>query len=246
MAYLLTSMGYLNLAKIISKSLIITSSGLLAVTLLLPFIEVVINLFNSRNLKSSLILLPLSFSKHLNLPPGHPASKSQVYAGHPTQSKTYLPVANFHRFVFEHKFAELTKILTSLGAKKIEATLSTGWDNDFVINSELNTAAGGGSTDFSKSNKLNNKIVYKAELDNKVDPKLPDDIVWFHYENTWQELARQRLSHNLKKISVNLEYIDDFSINSNLKLKIKGVKLDMGGKFIKHTRTVWTFDVEFS
>ncbi len=51
-----------------------------------------------------LLLLPRSWAARLHLPLGHPRRKI-LYAGHPGDPETYIPIADFHRFSFEHKFS---------------------------------------------------------------------------------------------------------------------------------------------
>ena len=50
---------------------------------------------------------------------------------HPVQPHTYYTMANFHRVVFEHKFAEAMLLLMSLGPKTMRVEHVTGWSTEF-------------------------------------------------------------------------------------------------------------------
>src|SRR5215469_4511058 len=64
------------------------------------------------------------------LPPGHPRD-CIVYAGHPGIPTVYVPLADFHRLTFEHKFAEVISLLMHLGAKALKVEHITGWGAEF-------------------------------------------------------------------------------------------------------------------
>jgi hypothetical protein len=196
--------------------------------------------------RKHVLLVPQSLSRHLSLPVGHPSRRNQVYAGHPADPKTYFPLAEFHRFMFEHKYAELLRLLSSLGAKKIKGKYIRGWKRDLITDTSLEAAQVKGSGHFSRNTADNSSIVCDIELNNDRKPKLPDSLVWYPFENIWQELARERLNHGLTKITVNLEYVDDFGISAKLKTQIQAAKFELGGRFKDHSQTIWEFAVDFT
>lgn len=67
------------------------------------------------------IRVPIQQAGFLSLPPGHPQT-DVLYVAHPSDPATYLPVADFHRLTFEHKFAEAIRLLMHLGARTISVT----------------------------------------------------------------------------------------------------------------------------
>ncbi|MBF4694259.1 hypothetical protein [Fusibacter ferrireducens] len=72
---------------------------------------------------------------------GHPR-ENELYVAHPTRAGVYYPINDFHKKVFEHKFAELNSLLMNLGAKKIEVEYISGWD--FEAMSQLDVPVKGG------------------------------------------------------------------------------------------------------
>ena len=57
-----------------------------------------------------------------------------MYVGHPVDPTTYVPVADFHRFLFEHKVAEALRLIRSLGAVTVEVVRVEGWDRAVGVN----------------------------------------------------------------------------------------------------------------
>lgn len=75
--------------------------------------------------------VPQSWATVLAFPPGHPQTR-RLYAAHPVIETRYLPVGDFHRYVFDHKFAELMHILVSLGATRLEIEHIEGFDREMA------------------------------------------------------------------------------------------------------------------
>lgn len=79
-----------------------------------------------------------SLISNFQLPPGHPRD-NVVYIGHPAVPQWYMPLSDFHRAVFEHKFSEAMSMLMNLGAKSIRVKYIKGWGLEFLLN--LDTVA---------------------------------------------------------------------------------------------------------
>src|SRR4051794_40240961 len=61
----------------------------------------------------------------LLFPPGHPRRKV-VYVGHPFLKQQYIPLASFHRVLFEQKVIEAMELLAGLGATSIQLEQTAG------------------------------------------------------------------------------------------------------------------------
>lgn len=57
-----------------------------------------------------------------------------AYIAHPVEPRVYIPVADFHRFLIEHKAAEALRITRSLSAVTIEVSRVEGWDQSIGVN----------------------------------------------------------------------------------------------------------------
>lgn len=78
-----------------------------------------------------------------------------------------------------------------------------------------------------------------SSLPGTLDPSVPDELIWYSHEPTWQQVARGRIKYGMKDFSLRLQYEDDFGVNANLAVKAKNANLDFGGEFKNHESTIW-------
>jgi hypothetical protein len=185
-------------------------------------------------------------AKEIAFPPGHPRT-GVLYIGHPALARAYYPMADFHRVVFEQKFCEAVELLMSLGATKIRVEHVAGWSKDF--SARLSIPLGVPSETIAlegKTTGVNRKsLLYEASLPGSDSPKVPDGLVWYAHERTWQTVAKGRIDFGLSDFSLNVTYEDDFGVNAGLKTTVAKAGLDLGGKFEDHQSTVWRLEGTF-
>jgi hypothetical protein len=216
----------------------------------IAFVKAAIELFNSiRKLRTSgveVLTITRDESSRLSFPPGHPLYKV-LYVGHPASSTIYYTTAQFHRLTFEHKFSEAIRLLMSLGATKMEVEHISGWSRDFSarLNVPLSPTdqvdVSGGSHRSAR-----NHLLYRATFRPKGQPRLPDGMVWFNHEPTWQQLAEGRLYYGLEDFSLVVTYEDDFGVNAHLKGLAVAAGLELGGNFEDHQATTWRIAGKFA
>ena len=192
-------------------------------------------------------VLPVSRSESaaLQFRPGHPRDRV-LYVGHPLVPDIYYSAAQFHRRMFEHKLNEAIKLLMGLGAIEINVEHHSGWGWEFSANLNLPigkqfSATTGGGTE--KQRHLLFQI--SLDLEGTTDPSVPDGLVWYSSEPTWQQVVEGREKYGLKSFALSLRYEDDFGINANIPFIIKKLKFDLGGKFENHKSTIWNIQVKF-
>lgn len=185
-------------------------------------------------------------ARDLEFPPGHPRERL-VYAKHPAKSTMYFPLATFHKFTFEHKFAEVIRLLAALGASSIQAEHVKGFGREFAANLAGAFAATGESAtmEAGQSRNDNSRLLFTSTLEGHASPTIPDDLVWYPFEPMWQTIANNRTKHNLKQFSLTLTYTEDFGINAGLKAQLSKASLEIGGNFEEHQSTVWTLSGDF-
>lgn len=168
-----------------------------------------------------------------------------LYARHPKEGNRYLPFADFHKFVFGSKAAELEKLLMSLGATYIRIEHIKGWSK--TANGNLTVTrdgvAQGGSVSGSGTTGAN--VISESRLDGNPSPSIPDGLVWFPDEDAWNSLAYGVLQCGQRLWNYSFEYVDDFSVNASMKAWAEGAGIDIGGSFIKHEKTIWKVVAEF-
>jgi NAD(P)-dependent dehydrogenase (short-subunit alcohol dehydrogenase family) len=182
----------------------------------------------------------------LQFPPGHPQERL-VYAKHPAKQTMYFPLAGFHKFAFEHKFAEAIRLLAALGASSIRAEHVKGLGREFAANLGGTFAATGESATMEAGHTRNDnsRLLFTSTLEGHASPTIPDDLVWYPFEPMWQAIANNRTKHGLKQFSLTLTYTEDFGINSGLKAQLSKASLEIDGNFEEHQSTVWTLSGDF-
>ena len=179
-------------------------------------------------------------------PPGHPR-KLVLYIGHPAMAQVYYTIADFHRFTFEHKFSEAINLLMHLGATYIRIEHIRGWSKEF--SSGLSAALGGASTridaEAKEARSSDSQLMYEATLLGTKEARIPESLVWYSHEPTWQSVAKGRMEFGLQEFALNVTYEDDYGVNAGLKASTVKAGLELGGKFADHKETTWRISGKF-
>lgn len=199
----------------------------------------IINGYDGLDVKTLLPARPLPWqvSSHFGLPPGHPRSKV-LYVAHPADPERYIPAADFHRRVFEHKFLEAVELLMSLGAKTLHVEHKYGWNDTFAasISAPIPQAQANAEASVSRTEKVSRDLLYHAELDGHDEPSIPDNLTWLPHEPTWQGVVDGRMRYGLKDFSLKVSYTDDYGVNADLAIDVQNAGLSLGGSFEKHKK----------
>lgn len=200
----------------------------------------------ARDQKVNVLPVPRSESTVLQFPLGHPQD-GVLYVCHPAVHEIYYPAAQFHRLTFEHKFSEAIELLMALGAIEISVEHQVGWGSEFSASlnvpigktgEQAGTAAGGHS-------KKQQHLLFQSSLEGTSEPLVPDGLVWYPYEPTWQIVANGRTQSGLKDFSLSLRYDNDFGINADLEAKAGKAGFNLGGNFENHESTIWKIQGSF-
>lgn len=195
-------------------------------------------------------LVPVSSvdAAELRFPVGHPRGKV-AYIGHPVDPPVYIPVADFHRFLFEHKVAEALRLIRSLGAVTVDVVRVEGWDQTVgvALGVALPDAA---PVDVSAAAERERGSTRSVLSSMRLKPTqaawVPDDVVWLPHEPLWQEVARARLESGLDSFVLDVRSTDDYGVNAKLQALVTKAGLEAGGSFIQHKNTVWRLQGTFS
>jgi hypothetical protein len=184
----------------------------------------------------------------LRFPVGHPRRKV-AYIGHPVDPPAYIPMADFHRFLFEHKVAEALRLIRSLGAVTVEVVRVEGWDQTAGVTlglalPDVSQAEVGVSA--SKARASSHLVLSTMRLKPTQSPWVPKDLVWLPHEPLWQEVAQARLESGLDSFVVDVRSTDDYGVNAGLKALVAKAGLEAGGAFAEHRNTIWRLQGTFS
>jgi hypothetical protein len=190
---------------------------------------------------NGLFLLTATEARGLKFPVGHP-KKGILYIGHPSEPLTYLIANDFHTSVLENKFWEVVRILVALGATSIEIEHINGESSHLSFNLETMYAKG----QVEKTHSTNSSIFFKANFEPKKEPKLPENLFWYHEEHTWQQIAEHRLLGGMKDFQFVIENENDFGVNASLESAVLGrSSVSLGGKVKSHKSSTWRISGEF-
>lgn len=197
-----------------------------------------------RDLHGALVIDHKSAVAELQLPPGHPLI-GHAYAGHPLCAPRYLPAAAFHRQLFEEKVNELMTLLASLGATRVRVVCRQGYRSAGGVNLGVSKGASG-TIGIEGSKSSSSEAMFEEHFRPKEPPKLPENLIWFGHEPSWQAVADRRLKFNTSKFHAELHYEDSFGIDAKVKVGIEKLGVNLGGHFTDFETTVWEFDGEFA
>ena len=205
----------------------------------------------------------------INFPMGHPVA-NQLYVGHPLIPSKYIPFENYQLELVEDKVREFCILAQSLGATEISIECLNSASTDQKNNSQQNTngetktwvADGKGMVQKDSSRHIIDELSRSINLhqtfvpSNK--PTMPEDMVWYDNEPSWQRLVSQRLNGNLTsheerietKKSQMIEGRELQDIKAEIKTLFVGMNMEMDtteeSKFTQQENAVLSIKVKFA
>lgn len=183
----------------------------------------------------------------LVLPIGHPRI-GVVYVCDPAETNRYWPAAELHRRVFESKFAEAARLLMALGARSMQVRSERGWTGEMaagmlapVSRVMKRTAQVNAKVDRSS------QMLLEAVLEPTAPPEIPQGLIWYPHEPSWQMVAEGRMHRGLTSFALSVESTDDYGVNADFEMKVARSKLlQVGGEFTAHKATKWVIEGQFT
>jgi hypothetical protein len=196
--------------------------------------------------KDAIIITATIARQQLNFPPGHPLV-DHAYVGHPIIPERYIPYANFHRFLFEEKVNELISILASLGAIRVLMACRRGYKNSFAFGASASQPLGteSGNIGAYANSSSKDDVVFEEYYQPSGKAFIPNNLVWYGHEASWQAVAKRRLENGTTKFKIMLSYEEDFGINASLTANLQQFGINLGGNYSKCESTKWEFEGEF-
>ncbi|MBQ0056258.1 MAG: hypothetical protein KBT20_01265 [Bacteroidales bacterium] len=198
------------------------------------------NLFNKIN------QLEYSESKSLSFPFGHPI-KNEIYVGHPLIPNKYIPFESYQLEFVEDKVREFCQLAQCLGATEIsiDCINSSSSDGDVTGKKEVSVnidhwaANGSGSRnrDYNRHmiEELSRSISLHQTFEPHNKPTVPDGLVWYDNEPSWQRLVSQRINGGLTSHQERIETKKSQMIEgremTEIKAEVKSLFLDMSVNF---------------
>ena len=205
----------------------------------------------------------------IKFPIGHPVEK-ELYVGHPYNPKIYTPLSTYEENMFLDRFQEFSYFIQSLGATKLTYKSIRGKDTNLVSKEKGTYHAGTtvkantASSDIKTNSDLTeisgeSKNLERTQMFSPTKkPFLPDDLVWYHHEPSWQKLYMQRVNGNLlhhheiistkQNKSVSSHELSDIKADfKNLLVKAKvNRNVEIDTKYTEKETTEWEIKIEFA
>lgn len=170
----------------------------------------------------------------MSFPIGHP-QEDQIYVGHPFIPAKYVPFEEYQLEFIEDKVREFTWLMQCMGATKI--SISAKNDNeqsgDFSSNrnasgnSSYRIASASGSYSGSSKGSFAEQISKAISLNQVFNPTkapfVPDGLVWYQNEPSWQRLVNQRMTGSLMHASESIESRKSNMVNGS---ELKTIKAE--------------------
>ena len=205
----------------------------------------------------------------INFPMGHPVA-NQLYVGHPYIPSKYIPFENYELELIEDKVREFSQIMQYLGATEIniESVNISSNNKDVKVDQKLSGSvdykltSASGNGERHAMNKFLEDISQHINLHQRFYPKnspmLPEGLVWYQNEPSWQRLYNQRMQGALleheERIETKKSQVVENSELKQISAEVKWLFVEANGnweqsmeeKFEAHDNAILSIHVKFA
>ena len=153
-------------------------------------------------------VIDINHLPEIHFPMGHPKA-NQLYVGHPFLADKYITFENYQLELIEDRVREFCWIAQCMGATEITIDAENSTQSNITRNASQNISGNGkfngvgaqASYNKNKSNSLIEEIrqviSFHQSFKPMKKPYLPDKLVWYMHEPSWQRLCEQRMNGGL-------------------------------------------------
>ncbi|WP_338733596.1 hypothetical protein [Mangrovimonas cancribranchiae] len=166
--------------------------------------------------------LPLDIS----FPFGHPHINN-IYTCHPLKNNHYIPLAKIKQELFKDRVSEFCYLMQCLGATKIEIstsnnkTIENNSKSSLKVDANIDYKVTRAKVDYQMDKEEENKQIELLGI-KKVQtfkptnkPYIPEDLIWYNSETSWQRLANQRINGNIAVHTENIVSMFNEVVSNN-------------------------------
>ena len=221
--------------------------------------------------QNTLSVLNIKNLPAINFPIGHPIA-NQLYVGHPYLPTKYIPFENYELELLEDKIREFCQVMQFLGATEIniESVNTLSNNNDRTVNQKGNVSLdyklASGNVEFKRDrvskfvDDISKSISLHQTFTPKAAPYLPDNLVWYSNEPSWQRIYDQRMQGKFdmndheERIETRKSQVIENSELKQISLEVKNLIVRANGsweqsmeeKFEAHENAVLSIKVKFA
>lgn len=168
----------------------------------------------------------------IDYPTGHPIA-NHLYVGHPYLAKKYMPFETYQLELVEDRVREFCYLVQCLGATEISIDCLTSSnskqhdkskiDINATLESEYVDVKTGisGNTSTQMIEELSRSISLHQTFSPNQKPFLPQDLIWYSNEPSWQRLYVQRMNGGLTSHEEHIETRKSQMVSSSELSKLK-------------------------
>lgn len=217
---------------------------------------------------NAIIVLPQELPETIHFPMGHP-QEHVLYIKHPFIDDYYIPYETSEFELFKDKMDELRRVLQAMGATRITISDTKSLENstnrkshtniDTNINAKINSLKGNAdlTRDESSYESLLNEYGTESTYGPTKKPYIPDGLVWYPNESSWQRLFDERkdglLHHKLRissKSSSSLTKIQEQKLKADFKALILHIDASLEHEatetFEQNASATWELEIDFA
>jgi hypothetical protein len=179
---------------------------------------------------------------------------NNFYIISPRNNKVYFPFEKYHSLAFEEKVNEAIRIMMHLKPRELLVVHEEGYGHGINTSTEVEAKAkmfeGKGEVQLEK--KTGKEVKFKAsfqeskQLDWEKSIQLPDDLIWYPTEEKWRSIVEGVLTHGLKQVDMEINYIEDFGVNAKLQADImKQANIKVKSDVTQFQKTSWNVIASF-
>lgn len=214
-------------------------------------------------------VLDFNHLEHVKFPIGHPIANN-LYVAHPLLQDYYVPFESYEIEFVKDRVHEFCHLMQSLGATSIsieyhqasKTDYESDRDEDYSAKASIKGYSAKGGVHEAKKNSFMEQIAQELSLKQHFNPSetpsVPDNLVWYPQEASWQRIVQQRLqgsltSHTEKIVTsktqvINNESLTDIKAELDVLLASADLKVSVktSEKFKQHESVVLNIHVEFA
>ncbi|MBW5444762.1 hypothetical protein GE107_01610 [Cohnella sp. CFH 77786] len=180
---------------------------------------------------------------------------NKFYVMSPKNNKVYFPFDNYHSLAFEDKVSEAIRIFLHLKPKELLIVHEEGYECEIKSNADFaKSKLVKGTGDLQLEKKTNKRIMFRSSYPKpgflkglfSTPPQLPQDLIWYPTEEKWQVVVEGILNDSSKEFEMQINYHEDFGLNSNLQAEImKQANIKASTNITQFQRTSWKVAASF-
>lgn len=168
----------------------------------------------------------------LSFPTGHP-KVNEVYVAHPLTTNRYMPIEDYQLELIEDRVREFCELAQGLGATEINIECLNSNSSDSTNSGNRNLSGGvsrvssfhaSGHDEYSQRliEEISRSISLHQTFQPHKAPALPNNLLWYNGEPSWQRLYRQRMEGGLLTHEERIETKKSQVVDNREMKEIKG------------------------